>query len=309
MADPTTTYINLVDVVPDWEQRLDENLESDWDNILGLLSLNQVCDAPEKTLQWALAQQWKKKREQFGKDIADLQKNVAGQNDMEVDEVVNLPDEVDGLSLSDKDAEKVAEAEVDKVMTALDGSKELKKKDEKQVRKELKKKAVDALRKGNSLPAEAVVDVLKSSKKKKPAGKGGAGKAGKSTKTSSKGSTTFQLVWDDLVDTCRRMDGAPEETYELDQVPLAYFDWAGKLDDIELHKIVVGKVKQGTGIGNFIARMNQFGLGRLIIAKHNRVVREEEENERKMIFQSRSRTNSHGNSNRQSSKSTNLRCS
>eukprot|EP00035_Acanthoeca_spectabilis_P016840 m.352173 g.352173 ORF g.352173 m.352173 type:complete len:247 (-) comp16581_c2_seq8:1202-1942(-) len=158
MADPTTTYINLVDVVPDWEQRLDENLESDWDNILGLLSLNQVCDAPEKTLQWALAQQWKKKREQFGKDIADLQKNVAGQNDMEVDEVVNLPDEVDGLSLSDKDAEKVAEAEVDKVMTALDGSKELKKKDEKQVRKELKKKAVDALRKGNSLPAEAVVD-------------------------------------------------------------------------------------------------------------------------------------------------------
>ena len=149
MADPTTTYINLVDVVPDWEQRLDENLESDWDNILGLLSLNQVGDAPEKTLQWALAQQWKKKREQFGKEIADLQKNVEGQTDMEVDGVVNLSDEVDGLSLSDKDAEKVADAEVDKVMTALDGSKELKKKDEKQVRKELKKKAVDALRKGD----------------------------------------------------------------------------------------------------------------------------------------------------------------
>ena len=72
MTDPTNTYINLDDVVPDWEQRLDENLDFDWDNILGFLSLNQVGDAPEKTLQWALAQQWKKKREQYGKEIADL---------------------------------------------------------------------------------------------------------------------------------------------------------------------------------------------------------------------------------------------
>ena len=62
-----------------------------------------------------------------------------------------------------------------------------------------------------------------------------------------------------------------------------------ELHDIELHKVVVEKVKRGAGIGKFIARMNLFALGSLIIAKHNRVVREEEENERKMIFQSRSR--------------------
>ena len=222
MADPTSEYINLDDVVPDWKQRLDVNSDFDWDSILGVLSLKRIEDAPEGTVHWALCQQWTSQR----KLIADITQTNDG---MEVD------DEVEGLTMTDEDAEKVAEAEVDKVMTALDGSKELKKKDEKQVRKELKKKAVDALRKGDSLPAEAVVDVLKSSKKKKPAGKGGAGKAGKSTRTTSKGSTSFQLVWDDLVDTCRRMAGAPEETYELDQVPLAYFDWAGS----ELPKLLL----------------------------------------------------------------------
>ena len=225
MADPTSEYINLDDVVPDWKQRLDVNSDFDWDNILGFLSLKRIEDAPEGTVHWALCQQWTSQR----KLIADIIETTQTNDGMEVD------DEVEGLTMTDEDAEKVAEAEVDKVMTALDGSKELKKKDDKEVRKALKKKAVDALRKGGSLPAEAVVDVLKSSKKKKPAGKGGAGKVGKSMNTSSKGSTTFQLVWDDLVDTCRRMAGAPEETYELDQVPLAYFDWAGS----ELPKLLL----------------------------------------------------------------------
>jgi len=46
-------------------------------------------------------------------------------------------------------------------------------------------------------------------------------------------------------------------------------------------------VKRGTGIGKFIARMNLFALGRLIIAKRNRVVTEEEDREWKMIFKAR----------------------
>ena len=56
-----------------------------------------------------------------------------------------------------------------------------------------------------------------------------------------------------------------------------------ELDDIDLQKVKRGECM----IGNFIGRMNQFALGRLIIAKRNRVVTEEEDREWKMIFKAR----------------------